>query len=61
VLELIGIILVLLTAIFVGLYIFAKWATSTTFVGCQSNEELDEDVARRMGYKNYPFMDTYDD
>ena len=42
-------------------YGFLLWATSSTYIGCQSNEELDEDVATRMGYKNYPFMDMYDE
>ena len=57
----IGIVLILLISFIGTLLIFALWATSSTYIGCQSNEELDEEVAKHMGYKNYPFMDMYDD
>jgi len=26
-----------------------------------AEDHLDEEVAKHMGYKNYPFMDMYDD
>jgi hypothetical protein len=57
----IGIVLILLVSFIGTLFILALWATSSTYIGCQSNEELDEEVAKHMGYKNYPFMDMYDD
>ena len=59
--EIIISFIVFIGVVFVGLYAFALWATSSTYIGCQSNEELDEEVAKHMGYKNYPFMDMYDD
>ena len=57
----IGIVLILLVSFIGALFIFALWATSSTYIGCQSNEELDEEVSKHMGYKNYPLMDMYDD
>ncbi len=44
--EIIISFIVFIGVVFVGLYAFAKWATSTTFIGCDSKGEKNEQFNR---------------